>query len=416
MSQNKISSKTVIRKIFESPESKGRSERNDRLSAFVRGERKSQSVLDVRNLIELWSFGKNEFGGLDLGSDSIKFVLLRQERKNLVLKDLQVEKILRPEQGLKPGLEEQERLNILVKIATRIKSKAKVGISLNDPSLYVDLLKVPHGSEEELREGVRKEMTERNLIDSENSFFDFALPTKGPQGTIDELIVAAAPRNLVYREFEIVQGAGFRVEAIEPGSLAMFQAVSRVRKWQSTDRVMVMDIGFRFSNLSLVAGGRLIFNRTVPIAGERFTKAVAEALGVHFAKAEQLKIQHGLKALPSGEKTAAVEESSESAKTSQALALEVEKLLGEAERSLQFAFSKESEAEGQKISGIILLGGSARMRSLNSFVSQRLEAPVYDIDLWSEIEIDGRNVDKELLDESRALVAVALGLGLRVRE
>jgi len=56
------------------------------------------------------------------------------------------------------------------------------------------------------------------------------------------------------------------------------------------------------------------------------------------------------------------------------------------------------------------------MKSLGSFVSEQLEAPVHDIDLWSEIELDGRTVDKELLDESRSLTAVALGLALRIRD
>ncbi len=424
MSQGKINSKTVIRKIFESPDAKSRLDKSDQLSAFVKGERASRPVLDLGQGLALWSFGKNEFGGLDLGNDTIKFVLLKRERRNLVLRDLQVEKVL-PTDG-KQESEERERLNVLVKIATRAKSNAKVAISLNDPALYVDLLKVPHGSEDELREAVRKEMTERNLVDSENSFFDFA-PAQGrsqaAQGAVDELLVAAAPKHLIYREFEVVQGAGFKVEAVEPGALAAFQAVSRVRKWQAGERIVILDIGHRFSNLSLVIGGRLAFNRIIPVAGERFTKAVADALGVNMLKAEQLKIQHGLQMLSSRAKepgssalTQELLHPSEPEKVSQVLESEVEKLLSELERSFQFAFAKDSDAEGQKISGMILLGGSARMKSLSSFLGERLEVPVQDIDLWSEIEIDARTVDKELLDEVRLLTAVALGLGLRIGE
>lgn len=424
MSQSKINSKTVIRKIFEPPDPKGRANQSDQLSAFVKKERASRPVLDFGQGLALWSFGKNEFGGLDLGNDTIKFVLLRRERRNLVLRDLQVEKVF-PADG-KQGSEEKERLNVLIKIATRAKSNAKVGISLNDPALYVDLLKAPHGSEDELRETVRREMTERNLVDSENSFFDFAPAQKRhqmSQGAIHELLVAAAPKHLIYREFELAQGAGFKVEAVEPGAFAAFQAVSRVRKWQTEERIVILDIGHRFSNLSIVSSGRLVFNRTIPIAGERFTKVIADGLGVNVLKAEQFKIQHGLQMLSdraketgSGALAQELLHPSEPEKVSQVLESEVEKLVSELERSFQFAFAKDPDAEGQKISGMILLGGSARMKSLSSFLGERLEVPVEDIDLWSEIEIDGRMVDKELLDESRLLTAVALGLGLRIND
>jgi protein subunit release factor A len=78
--------------------------------------------------------------------------------------------------------------------------------------------------------------------------------------------------------------------------------------------------------LGILIGGRLVFNRIIPIAGERFTRAVERELHCDFESAEQLKIQHGLKYMERF-RSAGAGPDAEGEQVSKALEQEVETLL-----------------------------------------------------------------------------------------
>ena len=159
---------------------------------------------------------KTEFGGIDIGSHSVKFVLLGRERDRIVVKDVQIEKLAKLTAVERREEKEKELQNALMKIASRVKSKTKVGIALNDPSLFAEPIVVQRNSGKELKELVQKELSEKHLIDPAASFFDF-VPTNAPDtlNNTQDLFVVAAPRELVYRQFGVAQSAGFRVLSVE---------------------------------------------------------------------------------------------------------------------------------------------------------------------------------------------------------
>ncbi len=417
MSRKKIDSKKLVARIFEESTQAGieETETVTRVLASRRAKRfNSFNFSELRNLISTGF--KHEFGGIDIGSSSVKFVLLGYDQARLSVKDVQIEKLTKLSAVERREEKEKELQNALMKIASRVKSKTKVGIALNDPSLFAEPLAIQLSSEKELRAVVQKELSEKHLIDPTANFFDY-VKTSAPDtlNKTQNLFAVAAPRELVYRQFGIAQSAGFRVLSVETNALATLVALHRVLRWDSSEKVLFLDIGFHYTNLGILIGGRLVFNRIIPIAGERFTRAVEREVRCDFESAEQLKIQHGLKYLERFRPQGAGLEA-EGIQVSGALEQEVEALLTEVERSFQFAFKTESGSDSVRFQSMCLLGGGSRLGLLKEYLEKRWESPVRGVDLWQDFAFKERAIDSDFLKEVNDSVSVALGVALRVTE
>ncbi len=464
MSPKKIDPRKVVSGIFTDAKEEASDDGGKRMSSllgdsgqnpgFFRNRGSKESAAKKRqNPIEkglpqffngLW---QNEFGAIDLGNDSIKFILLSFDGRKIRVKDVQIEKIL-PISGHEDIQAEREKeiMDGLLRIAARTRPKTCVSISLNDPSLYIDSINVPTVSEKECRELVQKTLAEKRLIDMDASFFDYSEVDGEGLADTRNLLVIAAPKDLVYREYEMVRNAGFRVFGVETNVLATLQALSQVTKWAQGEQILILDIGYRFTDLSIVLGERITFSRTIPIAGERFTRAIQERLGCAFDDAEILKVKYGLSELP--RKTSLSEESqeiksseaetadsadktqgpfealepdpqknlSEAEQVSVAVVTEVEKLLAEIERSFQFAVTRESRSQGIQIDNIFLMGGGARLLRLKDALRARWGIPVREVNFWDGFAINEKRLDREFLSEVNDLVPVSLGLALRIKE
>lgn len=413
MSSSKIDPKQVISRIFAERPSSGKRETDvDRLAKLV-GNRRVKPAFNLEFIRQFLSrVFKNEFAGIDIGKDSIKFVLLSQENKRLCLKDFQVEPLGRLSEDGKPENPSKEILNSLVKIASRVKSKTKASIGLNDSQLYTSLMTVPKGTEQETREAVRKDLGEQHLIDLKTNFFDYISldGTENEASRVQNLFVVSCPQEIVYRQFETVQSAGFRVLAVETNGLAAVQAIQHTAHWDRNERVIVVDIGAQYTNLLVLVGQKIVLNRIIPIAGERFTTAVQEAMGCNFSKAEQLKIKYGMRMV----KEPAINE--EEQKVANVIKDEVVKLVAEIKRSVQFAFNQEGQEDGVKLNTAFLFGGSSRMQNVKQFISESLDVRILDVDLWKNFYVDEKVIDKDFLRDNMPLASVAMGLALRVTE
>jgi len=406
LSQKRIDSKKLVARIFGESIQAGIKETETVTQVLASRQAKRFKSFNFSGLRNLISIGfKHEFGGIDIGSSSVKFVLLGHDGGRLSIKDVQVEKLVKLSSVERSEEKEKELQNALMKIASHVKSKTKVGIVLNDPSLFAESIVVQR-TQKQLRETVQKELLEKHLIDPATNFFDYvSTNTPDPLNNTQGLFVVAAPRELVYRQFGIAQSAGFRVLSVEINALATLCALKRVVRWNQDEKVLFLDIGFHYTNLGILIGGRLVFNRIIPIGGERFTRAVERQLKCDFESAEQLKIKYGLQK----------DKSPEGDQVSKALEEEVELLLTEVERSFQFAFKMESGSEATRFRNIYLFGGSSHLALLKEYLEKRWDSPVRSADLWQDF-FNERSIDGDFLKEVNDLMTVALGVALRVTE
>jgi type IV pilus assembly protein PilM len=99
-----------------------------------------------------------------------------------------------------------------------------------------------------------------------------------------------------------------------------------------------------------------------------------------------------------------------SSRISEAITPVLNKILSELKRSFDFY---ENSIKGRPISKVLLSGGSARLKNLDKFLSDKLGVPVERSDPFSQIRVNLGEADMEALRENAPALAVSVGLALR---
>ncbi len=104
------------------------------------------------------------------------------------------------------------------------------------------------------------------------------------------VLLVAAPRTLVEKYIQVVEAAKLNVVAVET------ELISLVRSLAPTNQTtLILDFGARSTDLAIAKNGFLVFSRSIPSAGEAFTRAVSQTLGINPQQAEEYKKVYGIK-------------------------------------------------------------------------------------------------------------------------
>ena len=204
-------------------------------------------------------------------------------------------------------------------------------------------------------------------------------------GDQTEVLVVIAPREDVRAYLDALH----RMRA-EPRIVDVEGAVLANLSCQLEDPKLgrvILDVGHSKSNLVLLAGGRPILLRRIPVAGRHFTEAIAEDRDLSIEDAQAHKHEYG------------VFEVGSTKPASQMLDGALERLARETLRSLQ---SHVVDSGPASPSQLLVVGGSAQLMGLSAFLSERtgLEA--------AELKLDGG--PRLGADPSRFAQAAALAL------
>ncbi len=186
--------------------------------------------------------------------------------------------------------------------------------------------------------------------------------------------------------------AGFPAERAVPASLALYRAF-RYNYPQVHEGVIVVNIGARSTNLLFVEGERF-YIRTLALAGNAVTQAIAEELRIDFPSAEVLKVQvlSGKSDLPpTSPSRAAVQ---------RATAGFVTRLHLEITRS---AVNHRRHSGGGAATAVYLTGGGSLIDELPAALAEKLRLPVEryaalkNVDLSADARASGAESASEML-------------------
>lgn len=205
----------------------------------------------------------------------------------------------------------------------------------------------------------------------------------------------AAPKEIVNQYIEVVKLSGVDPIVIDIESISLGRALmpeqSQIKSKEST---IIMDIGARTANLGIFNSSGVLQNSiTVPIAGNNFTKAIAEKLNIKTEEAEALKIKLGFDASDTGNKVLPVLQSS----------------FQPIVKELKDAISYYENSRGKKIKEIILAGGSALLPKIDEYLAVNLDKKVKIGDPLARLK-SGQLADKK---ENSVLFSNVIGLALR---
>jgi type IV pilus assembly protein PilM len=191
-----------------------------------------------------------------------------------------------------------------------------------------------------------------------------------------EVALFAMKREQVFKALAPLTQAGIHVDVLQLApialaSMAMFDQlpdVATVDPDQPIPSIALVSVGVDSTDL-VVTNGRRIWQRSIPLGGSNFTKALVQGMKLTFSRAENMK-RNAVKA----------EDPKAVFKTMKPVFNE---FASELQRSLNYFTGTDRTAT---IGKVLLLGNATKLRGLTDFIGQQLQLDVHRLDKFNSLE------------------------------
>ncbi|HEY2412647.1 MAG TPA: type IV pilus assembly protein PilM [Pirellulaceae bacterium] len=284
----------------------------------------------------------------------------------------------------------------------------KVAIAVPGQSGLARFIKLPPVERKKIPDIVKYEARQQIPFALEDVVWDYQ-PLIGSEdegyAIETEVGLFAMKRDQVARHLKPLEDAGIDVEIIQLAPLAIYNficfdrlniegAYDPANPPQST---VIISLGTDTTDLVITNGYR-VWQRSIPIGGNHFTKALTKELKLTFAKAEHLK-RNAMK--------------SENPKAIfQAMRPVFSDLVAEIQRSIGFFTSNNRNA---KLGEMVALGNPMKLPGLQRFLSQNLDQPVKLVDQFSNLATGTATAGPQY-KENQLTFGVAYGLCVQAQE
>jgi type IV pilus assembly protein PilM len=296
----------------------------------------------------------------------------------------------------------------------------RVASALSCNDLKIKNVRLPNLSADKLDEAVRWEAKERFGCDLAPDQLYYLRAGQVRQGTdpTQEIILVAAPGEVVDAHLSLLADIGLRPEHIEAEPVALFRPFERMLRRRADEGAVtvVVDLGYSATRVVVARGRQIVLIKAIGIGGRRFTEAVAKQLNIPFEEARELREQiareQGSDRARGGSADGQGEPNSVSWTILDALRGDVEELAREIALCLRYC---SVTFRGLRPKQVTIAGGQARDRAMVRLLSEQLGVECL---LGQPLKgIDTSGVDFE--SDRRGMLAewnVCVGLALRSAE
>ena len=364
----------------------------------------------------MWPFSRKARRqlGVDVGTSSVKVVELERENEHLKLANYGIvdgsdffrETLDGSNTPLGLKMSENDVAGVLKRLleSAHIKTRSAV-MSIPIFSSFLTVMDLPNLSAKELESAVPFEarsyipvplaevVLDWLIIPADSASSELVSTTSEQKRNKIAILLIAVPKEVISKYQRIAVAAGLELKALESESFSL--ARSLVGADQGT--VMLVDMGGRSANLTIINRGFILISHSADISGREITKAVTHSLNVAPARAEELKKMSGV-----------VQTSTEKG-LAQVITPFIDKLIGEIERMDSLLVKKISH----KAEKIILTGGTANLPGITEYLSRRLGVEVIIGNPLTKIKF---NTELEPVFRRELSPALAVAVGLAMRE
>ena len=341
---------------------------------------------------------------LDIGSSSIKMLELSGGHRN---KLTSIGLDLLPMGAVVDGEIKDESAvvsvcqGLLDKLRIMPKTK-RAAIALGGSAVTVKKISVNVDPQGDIEEQIYYEAEQYLGRDISDLYFRFKVLSHQPDhhGGLPVLL-AGARRELVEQHMAVVRRSGLRIGVVdcEPLCLTnMFEA-----NYPPIDPTIgILNVGASVSQLVFMKAGQILFTRDIYLAGDEYTRQIADSLGVSYENAEGLKV-----AISVGEQSAPSEV--------KGVVDGLNTMISNEMRSAIEFYEQQSDTSGREsVTHILLSGGGARVFGLDAALTAALQLPVQLVRPFQSVDVPMGKFDTDYIMSQGHLYGVAMGLGLRV--
>jgi type IV pilus assembly protein PilM len=314
--------------------------------------------------------------GLDIGSYSVKalgvdFTGTTQKIECLAISETDRET---RQNGRNP-----EVLTELIKTCLaegRIVDKDVV-VMVSGSQVFIRRITMPPMPKEELDEVIPFEVQKYVSIPADKIAMDYMIVGEKEVDGINKLdvILVAAPKELVEQELSIARAAGLKPVAVSVAPLVQWKTFELCNSEQRDKVSAMVDIGYERTVISFFNKGVLEFTRSINLGGNDVTKSLISApiseggkelRTLIYDDADALKREHGF---PSPGEVGTTKEGISFANLSMLMRPVLEKLLSEIKTSFDFYTTEFLVSHVEKI---IISGGGSELKGLREFLANEL--------------------------------------------
>ena len=334
--------------------------------------------------------------GIDIGSKTIKIVELNKEGPKWKLR---ASGVIGYKGNPPEYITDEKEYSVLAEIIKKLHKEAKisskkVNISLPETQVFTRTIKFPLLTDSEIASAVRWEAEQYIPIPIADAVVQHQIverreKTSPPQAIV---LLVAAPKSLVEKYVKVIHMAGLMPLALEPDLMALVRSLALAER-----TVVMVDFGARSTNIAIAKNAQLAFSRSIPTAGEAFTRAVAQVLGVEQQQAEQYKKSYGL--------------SSKQLEGKIKVAIEpvFRMVVDEIRKAIHFY--QTEEGGGDKPTSVILSGGTSGMPEVVNYLTRILGLEVVVGNPFMKVAVDPKVA--QTLSTYSPLYSTAVGLAMR---
>lgn len=350
-------------------------------------------------------FSKEKFIGIDIGHANIK--LAQVEPSGGRLRITAMATTATPHGSVGDGIVvDPVAVGAAIKRAMKENgiSATTANVAVAGASVVVRTVKMPKMPEATLRKSIRFEAGRYVPSSVEESYIECELIADVDEGQM-EVLVVAAPRDLVETRVSAVEAAGLDVEIVDTEAFAVFRTLTELDpSFDAWDKAIgLVDLGDDQTRVSVVDRGKFALTRSIPIGGRALTQALQSYFKLSDTEAEQGK--HALDLRPLCQ-SAPME--NPPLRVIQPL---IDELLREVRRSLNYFQSQQTDQrEAHAVSQLYLTGGGSLMKGSNEYFAHKLGLQVVISD---PLENPQFMYDGLPFEGAGSFLPVAIGLAVR---
>lgn len=223
-------------------------------------------------------FPKSNVFGLDIGFETLKLVELKKEQGNIFLRGA----ISSP---LTDRIIEKDHFKDKASVAKMIKEaceRAKpepikaTGIvsALPETFVFSKTIQVPKMPESDYTTLLPQEVAQYLPLPVEEVYIDYQTLIVHPDEPLVDVLFVAAPKRLVDEYVEVVEMAGYKLDALETKPLAVGRALLTKN---STDGTMIAEVGTEICRISIWDGNKIRLTTTVGIGKNQLKDVLGDS-------------------------------------------------------------------------------------------------------------------------------------------